>query len=493
LHPHTPSLDILAGIAGDGLSSRLYRRVKDGLDLVDDITATLFTGDDAGVFFIDCELDPNDVKRALPAALGEIELLRERIVGPYELNRVRNAVELSYLESRETVEGQAHELAHYDHLGDWRRAEEYLRGLYAATPFSVLEAAGRYLSPEKLSVALIVPEGRAAELEGLELEADISSPPPLRRPLAENPPHVPLPSPVTVEELALGNGVRLILRRNPTRALSSVVALFSGGLFEEPRELEGITNFSLEMALRGTEKRNAEEFHAVLEYYGAVVDTVMGRDLYGFKLNCAARHLDQGLACLAETLTRPALPEKELEPKRRDILSQIATRRDDAAGYTLGLANIALFGSRGYGRFLDGRDEIVRDLEISSLSRWYGERLTAGRLVIGVSGAFERDPLLEQLERLFGDLPRGGEAPAPPRPLYRSDTVEERLPKQQTHLALAFGAPELGDERRFAAQVLANSLSGAGKRLFVELRERRHLAYVVFLLYRALRGAGSFF
>ena len=493
LHPHTPSLDILAGIAGDGLSSRLYRRVKDELDLVDDITATLVTGDDAGVYFIDCELDPDDVRRTIPAILGEITLLRKRPVGPYELSRVRNAVELSYLESRETVEGQAHELAHYDHLGDWRRADEYLRGLYAATPGSVMEAAGRYLSPEKLSVALIVPEGRAAELEGLELKADDSSPPPLRRPLAENPPHELLPSPVTVEELTLGNGVRLVLRRNPTRALTSVVALFSGGLFEEPKELEGITNFALEMALRGTETRNAEEFHAVLEYYGTLVDTTMQRDLYGFKLDCTARHLDHGLDHLAEAVTRPAFPEEELEPKRRDILAQISTRRDNATGYTLGLANIALFGSRGYGRFLDGRDEIVRGLEISRLSEWYSERLTAGRLVIGVSGAFERDPLLERLEKLFGDLPRGGEAPAPPRPLYRSDTVEEHLPKQQTHLALAFGAPGLGDEQRFAAQVLANGLNGAGKRLFIELRDRRHLAYVVFFLYRALRGAGSFF
>jgi len=493
LHPDTPSLDILTGVAGEGLSSRLYRRVKDELNLVDDITASLVTGDDAGVLYVECELDPADVRRALGAILGETALLRERPAGPYELNRVRNAVELSYLRERETVEGQAHELAHYDHLGDWRRAEEYLRGLYAVTVESVLGAAGRYLVPEKLSVALVVPPGRAAEFENLAPAADASSPPPDRRPLEENPPRPVSPSPVSVEEATLGNGVRLVLRRNTTRALASVAALTSGGLFEEPAELEGATNFALEMALRGTREHDAEEFHARLEYYGAELDTLVQRDFYGFRLDCAARHLDPGLSLLAEALTRPAFPETELEPKRSDILADIATRTDDASAYTLGRVNTALYGGRGYGRFLDGREETVRVLDAAALSGWYRDRLRADRLVIGVSGAFERDPLLERLEGLFGGLTRGEGAPEPPPRVYGTDDVEERLPKQQTHVALAFPAPALGDDRRFAAQVLAQGLSGAGRRLFVELRDRLHLAYVVFFLYRPLRGAGGFF
>jgi zinc protease len=493
LQPDTPSLDILVGVTGEGLSSRLYRRVKDELNLVDDISASLMTGDDAGIFYVECELDPADIRRALAAILGETALLGERPVGPYELNRVRNAVELSYLEERETVEGQAHELAHYDHLGDWRRAEEYLRGLYAVDAESVLGAAGRYLAPEKLSVALVVPLGRAAELENLEPTAERSSPPPVRRPLEEKPPRPIPPSPVSVEEATLGNGVRLVLRRNTTRALTSVAAFTAGGLFEEPTELEGVTNFALEMALRGTREHDAEEFHALVEYYGAELDTDVQRDFYGFKLDCAARHLDPGLALLAETLTRPAFPQSELEPKRSDILAEIATRTDDVSAYTLGRANAALYGGRGYGRFLDGRDETVRVLDAAALSEWYGGRLRACRLVIGVSGAFERDPLLERLEELFGGLPRGDGAPdAPPR-VYGTDRVEERLPKQQTHVALAFPAPALGDGQRFAANVLAQGLNGAGRRLFVELRDRRHLAYTVSFLYRPLRGAGGFF
>jgi zinc protease len=487
LHPDTPSLDILVGVTGEGLSSRLYSRVKDELNLVDDISASLMTGDDAGIFYVECELDPADVRRTLAA------LLRERSVGPYELNRVRNAVELSYLQERETVEGQAHELAHYDHLGDWRRAEEYLRGLYAVDVESVLGAAGRYLAPERLSVALIVPPGRAAELRNLEPAADRSEPPPVRRPLAENAPRPIAPSPVSVDEAELGNGVRLVLRRNTTRALTSVAAFTAGGLFEEPVGLEGATNFALEMALRGTREHDAGEFHALVEYYGVELDTGVQRDFYGFKLDCAARHLDPGLALLAETLTRPAFPDSELEPKRSDILADIATRTDDAAAYALGRANVALYGGRGYGRFLDGREETVRALDAAALAEWYGARLRADRLVIGVSGAFERDPLLERLEELFGGLPGGDGAPEAPPRFYGAESVEESLPKQQTHVALAFPAPALGDARRFAANVLAQGLNGAGRRLFVELRDRRHLAYTVSLLYRPHRGAGGFF
>ena len=49
-----------------------------------------------------------------------------------------------------------------------RRAEEYLPRLYAVNAESVLEAAAVYLTPERLGMTLIVPAGRAAELQGLE-------------------------------------------------------------------------------------------------------------------------------------------------------------------------------------------------------------------------------------------------------------------------------------------------------------------------------------
>jgi zinc protease len=53
------------------------------------------------------------------------------------------------------------------------------------------------------------------------------------------------------------------------------------------------------------------------------------------------------------------------------------------------------------------------------------------------------------------------------------------LPKQQAHLVYGFPGTTIRSEDRFALEVLATILSGQGGRLFVELRDKKGLAYRV--------------
>src|SRR5207249_349120 len=57
--------------------------------------------------------------------------------------------------------------------------------------------------------------------------------------------------------------------------------------------------------------------------------------------------------------------------------------------------------------------------------------------------------------------------------------VHRRFNKQQAHLVLGFPGVTLADADRFPLEVLSTILSGQGGRLFVELREKRGLAYRV--------------
>ncbi len=492
LHADAPALDLLAAILGEGLSCRLYRRVKDELDLLDDVVAYTFDGDDNGLFVIDAELPAENVKEALRALLAEVVLLRKQLVDDYELARMHHSVELSWLEEQETSSGQAYTLAWYDHLGDWRGSKEYLRRLQAVQPEELRDVAQRYLGNESLNLALILPEG--AEVPKLELTVEVpdTAPPPK----VETPPEPPLtvfvPSPVKLEELTLDNGVRLVLRQNPARPQCSVVSSIASGLYEEPVGKEGIGGFALEMSLRGTQLRDAPEFHAAMEFYGVELDSYRTGDLYGIWYNGIARHLSTTLELFAETLLRPSFPASRLEAKRSDILAGIASRSENAAGYAFSLVNNALFNEEGYGRFLSGTAESIGALGRDRLAEWYNQRMVGRRLLIGVSGRFQREQLIDELEQHFGSLPIGESAPPPPAPNYQAKRVELELPRRQTHLALAFPAPDLNSGNRFAAAVLAGVLGGSGNRLFHELRDKRHLAYQVFFAYRPLLGGGGF-
>jgi zinc protease len=59
------------------------------------------------------------------------------------------------------------------------------------------------------------------------------------------------------------------------------------------------------------------------------------------------------------------------------------------------------------------------------------------------------------------------------------DQVFKFLAKEQAHLVIGFGGTTFDDPDRFPLEVLSQVLSGQGGRLFVEIREKRALAYRV--------------
>jgi zinc protease len=65
----------------------------------------------------------------------------------------------------------------------------------------------------------------------------------------------------------------------------------------------------------------------------------------------------------------------------------------------------------------------------------------------------------------------------PPRPAGGPEQVFKFLNKQQAHIVVGFPGTTIAHPDRFALEVLATILSGQGGRLFVELRDRRALAY----------------
>jgi zinc protease len=87
------------------------------------------------------------------------------------------------------------------------------------------------------------------------------------------------------------------------------------------------------------------------------------------------------------------------------------------------------------------------------------------------------------LAREYFGKPRGSAKPAP---VLQADPPPEKrlqekrvLARAQSHLVYGFMGMRLNDPRRHALEVLSMILSGQGGRLFVELRDKRSMAYSV--------------
>jgi predicted Zn-dependent peptidase len=153
-----------------------------------------------------------------------------------------------------------------------------------------------------------------------------------------------------------------------------------------------------------------------------------------------------------------------------------------------------LFGSNPLGWETLGTRETVtaatRDTFMEYVGHWYTPR----RMVVGVAGAVG-DDLLPQLEELLGDLsgngaggPAPADVPATPEPRVRIHRKES----DQANVCIGVPTYPLRHPDRYVLQLIGTILgTGMSSRLFLEVRERRGLAYYVYALNNSYTDTGT--
>jgi zinc protease len=259
-------------------------------------------------------------------------------------------------------------------------------------------------------------------------------------------------------------------------------AAFLGGLLSETPENSGLTSFLTSAWLRGTRSRSAADFARATESLGAEIDGFAGRSSLGLTLETPSSQLDRTLDLFAEVLLEPAFESEELERERRETLAAIERREDN-----LGQRAFLLFAETHYRRHpyrqaLLGTAEAVQGFDRAKLETHHAGLIRAPNLALAVAGDVDPDEVARAISaRLAGLDERRIEPPAPPdeEPPREIRSAELRKDRAQAHLVIGFRGLTVHDEDRFALEVISQLLAGQGGRLFLELRDRRSLAYAV--------------
>jgi zinc protease len=480
-HPDTPLLDLLAFVLGEGDSSRLVRRVKEREGLVDRVEAYCYTPLDPGVFGASVDLDTERAEGALEAIVREVEWLRRESVSGAELEKARaNFLAGEHFE-RESVSGQARKLGSFAALaGDPRREADYLEAVRTATPADLLGAARRHLAPERLTVAAVVPEGGPA-LDEKALAGAVARALERVHRFAGPPAALPRPGP-EIHSYHLPGGAEVHVEPRREVPVVAVRAALLGGLLAEDESCAGLTHFLTAMWLRGTRGRSAAELARSIESIASDLEGYSGRSSFGLALDAPSANLEPALELFAEILLEPSIPEEELERERRETLAALARREDRLSARAFDLFAAALWQHHPYRLPVIGTPSSIGALGREDLLGHHARWVRSPNLVLAVSGDVDPDAVAERLSlRLAGLEGEPFDPPAPPveaapREIRRAELRKDRA---QSHLVLGFRGLDVRDEDRFALDVVAQILAGQGGRLFLELRDRRSLAYSV--------------
>lgn len=502
-------LDLLAYVLGECESSRLVQWVREEEGLVDRIDAGAFTPFDRGLFTIGYETDASRLLEATQRIIEETERLRRAEVTENELRRARVNFLASEQFERESVSGVASKLGSFEAMGGGYEREAWaLEILRTATPADLLDVARRYLAPESLTLAALLPESsdpaldesafRLAVERGIEAAALPRStrqseagggqavamprvdPGPSR--LAFGPLRTTRDGAGERLDARLPNGLDLHILRRSEVPVAALRFAFRGGVLHEDESNNGITRFVSAMWTRGTSRRSAADYTREVEGLAAEIEGFSGRNSIGLTLDCLAETLEPAFDLFSEAILEPRFESEEIERERRETLAALDRREDRLGQAAFQLFARTEFQSHPYRMTVLGERESVSIFDPEMLRRHASRLVRANRGALSVVGDIDPERVLRLAEDRLSGLPHTDDVlPTPslegrPTGIRESTLIKDRA---QAHLVIGFRGLTLDDPDRYALELIAQMLAGQGGRLFLELRDRQSLAYTV--------------
>jgi predicted Zn-dependent peptidase len=273
-------------------------------------------------------------------------------------------------------------------------------------------------------------------------------------------------------------------------ALGFWIATGSAG---EAEPEAGLSHLVEHMLFRGTARYGSLEIDQIFDAMGAELNAGTGKESTSVYTRVLDGHLDRAFDVIADMVWRPAFDAGELDQERQIVLEEIAMYEDDPQDKVFDVLGEAVFGAHPLGRAVIGRAEVIAGTPADGLRAFHGARYLPAGVVVAAAGSVDHDALVALVEATQ-EARAGALVPAPDPPVDGEPARRLFVAKdtEQYHVCLGARGLARDDERRFALRVLDNVLGGtSSSRLFVEVREKRGLAYSVYTFQSLYAGTGQ--
>src|ERR1035437_5877421 len=459
-HPDVPVLDVLAVLLGNGRSSRLYQAVRERQGLVNSVDAWTYSPGNPGLFGLSATVDADKCSPAREAMLAELEQMKAAPVAPEELSKAVKQFISATLSSRKTMQGQAQDLG-----GSWLAAndlnfsERYLAAVKRITPADLQRVAHKYLTLENRTLYALLPAGTTPKLAA-ERETSWEQ---------------------SVQKFELANGLRLLVKEDHRLPFVEFRALFQGGVLTETPANNGVTQLAGKMLLKGTTRRSAEDIAKDIESLGGSIDSYGGNNSFGVSAEVLSADIATGLDLLADVLLNPTFPAPALERERQVQLAGIRAQKDNLLQSAALAMRRALFGERGYGLDAQGSEASVQSIQAADLKAFHQRLSVPNNCVLAIYGDVKTGEVRTAVEKAFGTW-KPVALPALDFGLWTLDSIKrvnETRDKKQAVLVIGFRGTTIRDADRYPLELLQETCSDLGSRLFMRIREKLGLAYYV--------------
>jgi predicted Zn-dependent peptidase len=297
------------------------------------------------------------------------------------------------------------------------------------------------------------------------------------------------------QKTVLDNGLRIVSSAMPhTRSVCICFFIGAGSRYELP-EQAGLSHFVEHLCFKGTERRpTTKEISETIDGIGGILNGGTDKELLVYWVKVARPHFLLALDLLVDMLRNSKFDPVEMENERKVIIEELNMCMDSPQNRVDMLIDEVIWPNQPLGRDVAGSKETVAAIDRSMVLDYLSNHYLPSNTVVGVAGDISHNEVVDSAVAALGDWPDG--VPASWLPADNNqDTprfVFEQRKTEQVNLCLAIRGISHMHSDRFILDVL-NLILGEGmsSRLFLEIRERRGLAYDVHSSVSYLHDSGS--
>jgi zinc protease len=291
----------------------------------------------------------------------------------------------------------------------------------------------------------------------------------------------------TTYRTVLDNGIVIITSENSAADIIAARLFFRAGGRWENQDKAGVFHLLSSVLTKGTQKLSSHQIADIVESIGASLGTDSTSDYFLVNVKTVSTDFPEILKLAAELLRSPSFPSTQVELEKRLTLNDIRAQKEQPFNIAFEQLRNTMYADHPYSFSSLGTEETVAKLTREDLESYHQKYFRPDNLVISIAGRISMDDAVEMVTKIFGDW----EIPTEPLPLIKlpeitphPQTVISPLDTQQSIIMLGYLTPNVNHEDYGTLKLLNTYLgNGLSSRLFVELREKRGLAYEVSAFY----------
>lgn len=294
----------------------------------------------------------------------------------------------------------------------------------------------------------------------------------------------------------LPNGLTLITVDMPhLDSVTTLLAVGAGSRYED-RRVNGISHFLEHMFFKGSKKYpSAEELATLIDGIGAVNNAATSKEFTYYWIKSSSKNIELSTDILSSMISESLLSAEEIDKEKGVITEELRMYRDNPARYVWDLYEKLQFGDQPLGWDLGGEEEIIQKFKREDFVEYMNSLYSPSNMVLVYAGKLPKN-IKEIADKYFTILSGKSKKTFLPFKKIKQDKPKVNVFFKQTdqvNIVLGMESYDRHDKKRYAAKILSTILGeGMSSRLFLQVREKRGLAYHISSGFDAYQDTGYF-